>query len=105
MNGFGNDDPVKDIKFKDDEDKEKEIVKLIDKYEIAKTKNKIAYTDFLNISERSIVEKIIKEERINNYVFYGGKEETDRVVLIFYPEKITEEMLIKNYEKIFICIN
>ena len=77
-------------KYKDTEYKML-VAKLIDKYEICKTKNKISYTDFLNISERSIVEKIIKEERINNYVFFGGKEETDRTVLIFYPEKINEE--------------
>ena len=87
-------------KYKDTEYKML-VAKLIDKYEICKIKNKISYTDFLNISERSIVEKIIKEERINNYVFFGGKEETDRTVLIFYPEKINEEMLVKNYEKIF----
>ena len=87
-------------KYKDTEYKML-VAKLIDKYEIAKTKNKIAYTDFLNISERSIVEKIIKEERINNYVFYGGKEETDRVVLIFYPEKITEETINNQYTTLY----
>lgn len=80
------------------------IAKLIDKYEECKTKNKITYTDFLHISERSIVEKVLKEEKVFNYVFYGGKEEADRSVLIFYPEKINEDMLLKNYEKIFSII-
>ena len=87
-------------KYKDTEYKML-IAKLIDKYEVCKTKNKITYTDFLHISERSIVEKVLKEERIFNFVFYGGKEEADRSVLIFYPDKINEEMLLKNYEKIF----
>ena len=87
-------------KYKDTEYKML-IAKLIDKYEVCKTKNKITYTDFLHISERSIVEKVLKEERIFNFVFYGGKEEADWSVLIFYPDKINEEMLLKNYEKIF----
>lgn len=90
-------------KYKDTEYKML-IAKLIDKYEECKTKNKITYTDFLHISERSIVEKVLKEEKVFNYVFYGGKEEADRSVLIFYPEKINEDMLLKNYEKIFSII-
>ncbi len=77
------------------------IAKIIDKYEFAISKNKITYTDFLNISEISIIKKILKEENITNYVLWGGKEETDRSVLIFYPEKFSVEMVEKNFEKIF----
>lgn len=77
------------------------IAKVIDKYEFSKTKNKITYTDFLNISEISIVKKLLKEEKIQNYIIYGGKEETDRSLLIFYPEKFSKEMVEKNFEKIF----
>ncbi|MBR6645612.1 MAG: hypothetical protein IKL21_07635 [Clostridia bacterium] len=54
------------------------VAKIIDKYEFSKTKNKITYTDFLNISEISVVKKLLKEEKIQNYIIYGGKEETDR---------------------------
>jgi RNA-binding protein YlmH len=76
------------------------VAKTIDKYEFCKTKNKITYTDFLNISEISIIEKILKEEKINNYIFFGGKENCDRSILIFYPEKFSMQMVEKNYEKI-----
>ena len=38
---------------------------------------------------------------LRRYEIFGGKEETDRSLLIFYPEKFSEEMVIKNYEKIF----
>ncbi len=86
-------------KYKDSEFKIL-IAKMIDKYDFCRTRNKITFTDFLNISEISIIEKILKEEKINNYVFFGGKESADRKVLIFYPEKISKEMLEKNYEKI-----
>lgn len=77
------------------------IAKLIDKYEFAKTKNKITYTDFLNISEISVVKNVLKEEKINNYIIFGGREESDRSLLIFYPEKFSEEMVEKNFDKIF----
>ena len=77
------------------------IAKVIDKYEFSKTRNKITYTDFLNISEISIIKKMLKEESVSNFVIYGGKEETDRSILIFYPEKFSKEMVEKNYEKIF----
>lgn len=76
------------------------IAKVIDKFEFSKTKNKITYTDFLNMAETSVVKKYLKENKINNFVFYGGREEADRNILIFYPEKISLEMLEKNYEKI-----
>lgn len=76
------------------------VAKMIDKYEFCKTKNKITFTDFLNISEISIIEKILKEEKIKNYIFFGGKEDADRSILIFFPEKFSIEMVEKNYEKI-----
>lgn len=75
------------------------VAKIIDKYNFSK--NKIVYTDFLNISEISIVKKILLEECIFNYIIYGGKEETDRSIVIFYPEKLSLEMVEKNFEKIF----
>ena len=77
------------------------VAKIIDKYEFCKTKNKITYTDFLNISEISVAKSVLKEEKINNFIIYGGKEETDRSLLIFYPEKFSKEMVEKNFEKIF----
>jgi len=87
-------------KYKDGEYKIT-VAKMIDKYEFCKTKNKITYTDFLNVSEISIISKILQEEHIENYIFWGGKSETDRSILMFYPDKLSEEMIAKNYEKIF----
>ena len=50
------------------------VAKIIDKYEFCKTKNKITYTDFLNVSEISVAKSVLKEEKINNFIIYGGKE-------------------------------
>lgn len=76
------------------------VAKMIDKYKFCKTKNKITFTDFLNISEIAVIEKILKEEKIDNYIFFGGKENADRNILIFFPEKFSMEMIEKNFDKI-----
>ncbi len=76
------------------------IAKITDKYEFSKTRNKITYTDFLNISEISIVKKYLKEQNIKNYEIFGGREDADRNIIIFYPEKFTKEIIEKNYENI-----
>ena len=76
------------------------LAKVIDKYNFCITKNKIVYTDFLNIQEKGIIEKVLRQEKITDWIFYGVKEEPDRCILIFYPEKISKEMLEKNYNKI-----
>ena len=64
------------------------VAKIIDKYNFSK--NKIVYTDFLNISEISIVKKILLEESISNYIIYGGKEETDRRLALKLEEMAEE---------------
>lgn len=76
------------------------IAKIADKYNYCISKNKIVYTDFLNVTEKAIVEKVLKEEKILNSKFFGGNIESDRNILIFYPEKINEKMLEKNYDNI-----
>lgn len=76
------------------------IAKIKDKYEFAKTRNKITYTDFLNMYEINIAKKFLMENKIKNYIFYGVKKEADRQILIFYSEKFNIEMVEKNYDKI-----
>lgn len=76
------------------------IAKVADKYEFSKTRNKITYTDFLNISEISIIKKYLKEQNIKNYEIFGVKKDADRNILIFYPEKLSKDIIEKNYENI-----
>ena len=76
------------------------IAKVEDKINQSKTKNKIAYTDFLNMHEKNVVQKVLQEEQINNYTFFGGYPEAEREVLIVFPSKIDEKMLEKNYKNI-----
>lgn len=75
--------------------------KIKDQYQFAITKNKITNTDFLNQSEKLVAEKFLREKAVKNYLFFGGNgENSERQILLFYPEKFTAEMVAKNYEKI-----
>lgn len=73
------------------------LSKIEDRIQFCRTKNKIVYTDFLNISEKSVVQKYLKQNNIKNYIFYGVKEEADRNILFIYPEKLSEDFVKQNY--------
>ena len=54
------------------------VAKILDKLEFTKTKNKIQYTDFLNLNEQEIAMKVLKKVDYKNYYFFGGKENSER---------------------------
>lgn len=80
------------------------VAKILDKLEFTKTKNKIQYSDFLNLNEQEIGLKLLKKVDCKNYYFFGGKENSERKVLVIYPEKLNEEMSRKNDSKILSVI-
>lgn len=81
------------------------ISKMLDKIELSKSKNKIENTDFLDMYQKHLLEKILKQEKVKNYIISGGTEDTERNAIIFYPEKLKEVVNI-NYKKILpiVCI-
>lgn len=75
--------------------------KINDQYQFAISKNKITHTDFLNQVQKRLAEKFLQENKIQNYMFFGGNgQDSERNILLFFPEKFSHEMVIKNYEKI-----
>jgi RNA-binding protein YlmH len=52
------------------------------------------------MADRAEVQKFLNEQKVKNYFFEGGKENADRSILVFYPEKLTEEMARKNISNI-----
>lgn len=66
------------------------VSKFLDKIEFVEKRNSVEYTDFLDIKQRGILEKILKELKYNNYVIYGGYENAERTVIVLYPEKLEE---------------
>lgn len=75
------------------------LAQVLDKVEISKTKGRIESTDFLDMYQVSLVESFLKKNRIEQYKLFGGYEDSERKILITYPENYTEEMVQKNYNK------
>ena len=63
------------------------ISKMIDKMEEAKQKNKLTNTDFLDGYQIRICTEILNKAKFNNYIFFGGYEEAERKIIVFYPDK------------------
>ena len=76
------------------------VAKVLDKLELSKKRNKITNTDFLDMYQKNIIQKLLNRMQCTNYMFYGGNKVTERTVLIFYPEKFSENMIEKNYKQI-----
>ena len=64
------------------------ISKMLDKIELSRTKNRIEYTDFLDVYQKHLLEKILKQEKVENYIITGGAQDTERNIIVFYPDKL-----------------
>ena len=64
------------------------ISKVLDKFEMAK--NKIQNTNFLDLRQINIVKNVLIKLKIENYILYGGYEQSERKCLIMYPEKLKD---------------
>ncbi|MCI8291252.1 MAG: hypothetical protein HFJ25_03240 [Clostridia bacterium] len=87
-------------KFETDEDKIL-IAKILDKQKFCESKNRITYSDFLNEKEKTFIKKNL---RLENYFFYGVSDNADREILVFYPDKLNEELARNALENIISVI-
>ena len=76
------------------------LAQILDKIEFSKQREKLEYTDFLDMYEVALVKTFMKKIEFSNYVLYGGFENAERNILIIYPEKYNMSMVEKNYSKI-----
>lgn len=75
------------------------LSQVLDKIEFCKAREKLEYTDFLDMYQVSLVENFLKKVYFKNYQLFGGYVESERKILIIYPEKYNEKMIEKNYHK------
>ncbi|MBQ9297437.1 MAG: hypothetical protein IJ223_00100 [Clostridia bacterium] len=80
------------------------ISKILDKIKFCETRNRITNTNFLDIREQSLVQKLLSIIKFNNYIEYGGFENAERKCFIFYPDKFDKEFVIKKIEDYISCI-
>lgn len=64
------------------------LSKILDKINFCETKNQIQITDFFDLAKQKLIQKFLKSQKEENYLFFGGFEEAERKMLIFYPEKL-----------------
>ena len=76
------------------------LAQILDKIEFSKQREKLEYTDFLDMYQVALVKTFMKKIEFSNYVLYGGFENAERNILIIYPEKYNMSMVEKNYSKI-----
>ena len=76
------------------------LAQILDKIEFSMQREKLEYTDFLDMYQISLVKSFMKKIDFENYVLYGGFENAERNVLVIYPDKYNANMIEKNYSKI-----
>ena len=67
-----------------------------DREKLCCNRNKITWTDFLDMYQKSVLIKEIKE----NYIIYGGYDGAERELILFYPDKIEEDVAKKYFSNI-----
>ena len=76
------------------------LAQILDKVEMVDNKNKIENTDFLDLAQIELVQKFINKIKIENYMSYGGFEQAERKMFVFYPDKFNETVVEKNLANI-----
>ena len=66
------------------------VSKMLDKIEFTTKRNSVEHTDFLDMRQRQLLEKILNEIKFTNYIAYGGYKTAERTTIIIYPEKLEE---------------
>lgn len=74
------------------------VSKLLDKIEFVIKRNTIEYTDFLDMKQKGMLEKVLQQLSYKRYIVYGGYEEAERTVILLYPEKLEELFLKKQFD-------
>lgn len=85
--------------YKNNEDKLL-VSKMLDKIELCSKRNKMQNTDFLDERQRNILQKVLNRMKIENYIVFGGFEEAERNIYIFYSEKSNREIVEQNYDEV-----
>ena len=68
------------------------LAEVLDKIENTNNRNKIEHTDFLDLAQNELVQKFLNKQKVENYIKYGGFNEAERKMYIFYPEKFNEQV-------------
>ena len=80
------------------------ISKILDKIKICETRNKITNTNFLDSRQQKLILELLQTHKITNYIQHGGFSNSERACFIFYPSKISSDIVLKNINTIISAI-
>lgn len=66
------------------------LSKIIDKINFCAKRNSIEITEFYDLGKQALIEKFLRLQKIENFIFYGAYDNSERKVLVFYPERLEE---------------
>ena len=72
--------------------------KILDKIKLAKTRNQIVNTDFLDMYQKKIIQEILNIEKEKNYIYYYPCQEAEKAMLIIYPDKYEDIFVNKRFD-------
>ena len=84
-------------KYTNDEDRLL-VSKLLDKIEFVGKRNSVEFTDFLDMRQRQLLEKLLKNMKITKYVTYGAYQNAERTAIVIYPEKLDDVFKNENFD-------
>ena len=76
------------------------LAQIDDKITMCENKNKIEYTDFLDLAQIELVQNYIEKLKIENYISYGGFDQAERKMFVIYPERFNSTVVEKNLSNI-----
>ena len=82
---------------KSQKDEEKLLIaRVLDKIKMVQARNRFENTDFLDMSQKALVEEILLKRKEKNYAFYGGFDGAERTMLVLFPDTYLEEKNVYN---------
>lgn len=66
------------------------LSQILDKIEMSERKGSVEVTDFLDMYQNALVEKFLRKIKIDNVKLWGGYEEAERKICIFFQDTLEE---------------
>lgn len=80
------------------------IAKILDKMKFAENRNKFECSDFLDLRQQQIIKEMLVKRKYTEYKIDGGYYDSERKVVILYPENIDDEYIFKKIINQFLSI-
>lgn len=99
-------DKVKIIEKYKNEEERLLVSKIFDKISLTEKQNRVQITDFLSPVALRVSKDVLQMLDYKKFKIYGGIENADRNVIVFYPDKLEEvfEQDRFDYNSVFSCI-